>query len=486
MRDAAVLRRFENLIRAQSGIHMRDQETPLLDKTLTVRMQALRISAPESYLDFLSNDTSEAASEWTRLFVLLTNQESYFFRDAGQLSVIRDHILPELIQRNRHTRTLRLWSAGCSTGEEPYSLAMMIEEVLPLREEWRVVILGTDLSEAALERAQSGVYGSWSFRALDAPMKERFFRARAGKWEVRPPLRKMVTFSTGNLLLDVFPSRANEVHDMDLIVCRNVFIYFGREAVARVLRKFSATLRPDGFLVTGHAELHDVPLGELQIRTFPQTVVYQRSLAPLTPREVRVPLALPATPATPVSFVPLPNPTPARSTPVIASSSQVTREARTSIQAGRHAAALQILKALLEREPRHLEALCLAAQASANAGCLEEAEALCRQALVVSPFAPLPYHVLARISEERGDAQNAKNLLKKVIYLNPASVRSYLELSAIYLREGDPNRAAQMQRAAMSALETLGDNSALSSDEFAVEPPITVGELKRQLQANAD
>ncbi len=499
MMDASVLRRFENLIRARSGLNMRPQEAHLLGKTLAARMQAFRFTSPEPYLDLLISDRAE--DEWTHLFVLLTNQESYFFRDYGQLKAIRDHILPELVRRHHHSRTLRIWSAGCSTGEEPYSLAMMLDEVLPFRQGWQVLILGTDLSQSALERARAGVYGAWSFRAFDKAKQERFFTARGNKWEVKPHLRSSVTFASGNLLLDEFPNGSSELHDIDLILCRNVFIYFGRDAVARVLRKFRATLRPEAYLVTGHAELHDVALGDLQARTFPQTVIYQRGGA--VPRESKA-AAIPAKPepAKPESAKPTlmaPNVAPAATRPPAqsnfiapkevsiapaAETADVTLEATKLLRSKRHKEALEILLALLEREPRNLAALCLAAQAQANAGRLDEAESLCRRAIEMSSFVPMPYHLLARIAEERGDSADAKVLLKKVIYLNPASVRSYLELSAIYAREGDALRASQMQRTALEVLNDLNENEALPADEYAIEQHLTVGELKRQLQTN--
>lgn len=492
-----MLRRFENLIRARSGLNMRPQEAQLLGKTLAARMQAFRFSSPEQYLDLLSSHGSAVEDEWSHLFVLLTNQESYFFRDQGQLQTIHDHILPELIQRHRHRRTLRIWSAGCSTGEEPYSLAMMLDEVLPFREDWSVLILGTDLSASALERARRGVYGSWSFRALDKDRQERFFVARGNKWEVKPRLRQCVTFASGNLLLDEFPTRSTELHDMDLILCRNVFIYFDRKAVLQVMRKFSATLRPEGYLVTGHAELHDVALGDLQARTFPQTVIYQRGgtareskvapapLAPATPALAAPPTIAPAAGLAPVKKAPAKLVASAPMAPsAAAKSTDVAPEATALIRSGRHAAALKILQPFLGSDSHNLAALCLAAQAQANAGRLDEAEVLCRQAIEVSSFAPLPYHLLARIAEERGDSSTAKALLKKVIYLNHASVRGYLELGAIYAREGDAMRAAQMQRTALGVLNELSENSPVPGDEHAVEESLTVDELKRQLQTN--
>ena len=503
--EAADLRRFENLIREHSGLNMREQEAPLLRKTLAARMQASRLTVADRYLDWLASNNAAAQEEWKRLFVLLTNQESYFFRDKGQLAVIRDHVLPQLIERKRATRTLRLWSAGCSTGEEPYSLAMMLEDVLPFQDGWRILILGTDLSEAAVERARTGVYGAWSFRAQDAEIQRRFFHARGNKWEVQPRLRHSVTFASGNLLDDAFPARAGELHDMDLIVCRNVFIYFSRDAVSRVLRKFSATLQPEGYLVTGHAELHDVALGDLQAHTFPQTVVYQHrraasplpSIAPTSPQSTlsaRPTLSFPPTSLNPPKPIarsarptlimekPALDSTPPAPTPPAAAAIDA---ARALLKSGRYAAAREQLQSLLEREPRHLEALCLAAQAAANAGHLTEAEALCRRAIEASSFASLPYHLLARIEAEYGHHQEAKALLKKVIYLQPNSVASFLELSALYAGEGDRARAAQMQRAALAALDGLKDDTPLPVDEFAIEEPLTVGELKRQLQNHA-
>ena len=375
---------------------------------------------------------------------------------------------------------------------------MMLDEVLPFRQGWQVLILGTDLSESALERARRGVYGAWSFRAFDKAKQERFFVARGNKWEVKPHLRQCVTFASGNLLLDEFPNRSTELHDMDLILCRNVFIYFGRDAVARVLRKFRATLRPEGYLVTGRAELHDVALGDLQTRTFPQTVIYQRGGA--VPRESKVaPIPAKPAPAKPALIAsPIVAPPATRtlgksesialkevSIAPVAERVDVTIEAAKLLRSGRHAAALEILLALLEREPRNLAALCLAAQAQANAGRLDEAESLCRRAIETSAFVPLPYHLLARIAEERGDSTTAKALLKKVIYLNPASVRSYLEISAIYAREGDAMRATQMQRAALGVLNELSEDAVLPADEYAIEERLTVGELKRQLQTNS-
>ena len=501
-----MLRRFEDLIRARAGIHMRPQEAAVLQKILQNRTDALRMANTGVYLDFLCQNSAPAGAEWKQLFVLLTNQESYFFRDADQLGVIRAHLLPSLLRANRETRSLRIWSAGCSTGEEPYTLAMMLADVAELHD-WKVSILASDLSESALDRARRGVYGAWSFRALDETQKKRFFVPRGKEWEVAPFLRQNISFVHNNLFGDEFPSRAGEIHDMDLILCRNVFIYFGRDAIAQVLKKFGATLRAGGFLVCGHAELHDVPLGAFKARAFPQSLAYQREIAGQTEAKIErkavFPAARPVTRAVAESKITAPPAPKVVASPKIAPFARVIalpakpvatsemagtapllEEARSQIRAG-NPAAQQTLIAFLETAPKDVEALCLLAQAQANAGQLDAAEASCARALGVSPFAALPYHLRARIAEERGDSAGAKMLLKKVIYLHPRSVWAPLELSAIYEREGEIARAAQMQRAALEILAALDENSPVPAEEYAVEAPLSVGELRRQLAENA-
>ncbi len=503
--ETVMLGRFEDLIRARAGLSRRPQESPVLLQALRARVQKLRLPDSLAYLDLLDSDSPAAHSEWKQLWMLLTNQESYFFRDADQLSLVGRHILPELMRRNRDTRTLRLWSAGCSTGEETYSLAMMLDEVPELRD-WHVTILGTDLSDAALQRARRGLYGSWSFRALDARRQERFFLGRGKEWEVAPHLRQKVVFASNNLFGDPFPSFEGEIHDMDLILCRNVFIYFGRDAIAGVLKKFSATLRPGGFLVCGHAELHDVPLGDLSARAFPQSVIYSRDLAPREKTAVRATLPAPQT-AEPLARQPFKSPpkvstqkvsaqrvAPAPisdSTPTVtkatsdplSTASQIVERATLEIRTGQPAQALEMLQTLLAREPGHLAAWCVMAQAQANSGQLDAAESSCMRALSISPFAVLPYHLQARIAEERGQSEIAKSLLKKVIYLHPRSVWAALELASIYRREGDLARAAQLRGAARGLLDDLADDSPVMVAEYAVEAPLPAGELKRQLQS---
>jgi len=471
------LERCQQLIAVRMGFQLRPADKAHLQKTLAARMQALKFARADDYLELLAGSDATAEAEWKRLYVLLTNQESYFFRDAGQFDLLRSRILPEIIERNRGARTLRVWSAGCSTGEEPYSLAILVDQLLPMQSDWKVMILGTDLSEAAVTKAQRGVYGAWSFRTLDPELRDRYFEKRQKDFVLNGRIRNNVMIRHGNLIGDDFPSRQSEIHDLDLILCRNVFIYFKREAVAQVLRKFERSLCPGGYLITGHAELHDAPLGELRALSLPQSVVYQRAAAP---REMPAPYSAPSSPTTAISL-----PRDAGAAKIaITSQRKSVDEKRPATEAGlvsKTAAATNVAPAQGERD---FLALCAQAQQHADLGQHEEAARCCREASSLQPFAPLPHWILARVCGERGETEEAKSLLKKVIYLAPRLPLPYLEMSLIYDNEGDAARARKMRATALEALSELNEDISVPALEHeVVAEKITVGALREYLRA---
>jgi chemotaxis protein methyltransferase CheR len=233
----------------------------------------------------------------------IINNETYFFRDHGQFDLLRLRLLPELIERRRATKTLRLWSAGCSSGEETYSLAMLLDMLLPERDGWNILILGSDIDEKALAKARRAHYGQWSFRMAPTALKHRYFRRTGDEWTLDERIRSMVTFRTSNLIGEAFPGA--ELRDMDLILCRNVFIYFGAAAVAAVAEKLAAALSEGGYLMTAHTELigHRVP--NLQSRLFAEGVVYQRAApVPVSVAAKRAPYINADSSFAPNSFLP--------------------------------------------------------------------------------------------------------------------------------------------------------------------------------------
>lgn len=257
-----------------------------------------RAATPEAYLDLLMH--GDAQDEWNHLAHVITNGESYFFRDSGQMDALRRDILPTLIDRRRSSKTLTLWSAGCSTGEEPYSLAMLISDMLPLSGGWTVRIIGTDLDPSRIQHAREGRYEAWSFRQVDATLRDRWFQAEgSSRWQIRNELRSHTHFDTFNLVSDFLPNPRLGLQDLDLIVCRNVLIYFTTEARKAVVEKLSQSLASDGVLMVGHGEIFDSRPPALKPVTMGGTVVYQ--LEPTQPTSFELPAPLPMKPIEPTT-----------------------------------------------------------------------------------------------------------------------------------------------------------------------------------------
>ncbi|MBW3584979.1 MAG: tetratricopeptide repeat protein, partial [Cyanobacteria bacterium 0813] len=281
MNDAQI-NLFIQLIAAHTGLQIRPQDRSGLCQKLLTRMKAVKIPFPEKYYQMLATPSLESQSEWRELALLLTTNESYFMRDKGQFSLLEKVIFPELIANKRKLHetlgikpTLRIWSAGCSTGEEPYSLVIILKQLIPDWEKWNILVLGTDINQEVIEKAQRGIYSLWSFRLVDPELQRRYFDRGKIDWKIDRNLRKLVSFSCVNLVTDNFPNIYTDINNMDLILCRNVFVYFENQYISQVLKKFAKTLRPGGYLMTGHAEVHNHVMHDFQPKVFPESVVYQ-------------------------------------------------------------------------------------------------------------------------------------------------------------------------------------------------------------------
>lgn len=338
--------------------------------------------------------------------------ETYFFRDHGQFALLRNKILPELIEKNKSSRSLRIWSAGCSSGEEPHSVAILLDELLPERKDWDILILGTDNDAGAIKKAERGKYTRWSFRMVSAEIIDRYFKKRGDEWALDSRIREMVRFAVSDLVKDDFPDPSSGLSAMDLIICRNVFIYFEPTEIENVTEKFVETLKNGGFLMTGHGELGMRRFDRLFPEILPGSVVFCKGEAPR-----------------PVP--PLPSP-PAVSKKV-----------------------LKLKPVPLPEPERDLETCYREARLLAGAGDYERALELCREALELDKTAVKVHFLMAQVNEARDEIGEAKKTLKNVIYLEPGYVAAYLELGALYDWEKEPERAKKMRESAAELLAGL-------------------------------
>jgi chemotaxis protein methyltransferase CheR len=267
---------FIQLIAKHTGLEIRERDQGALGGKIFSRMKALKLTSPTSYYQLLESSTTDSYKEWLELAILLTNTESYFFRDRDQFSLLQNHIFPQLINRKQNNKSIRICSAGCSTGEEPYSIAILLKELIPNLRQWNLRILGVDINRVALKKAELGVYSPWSFRSIAPDIKQRYFQLINGQYHIDQTIKEMIRFQTLNLVDDYFPQQYSELRNIDLIICRNVFIYFKAAAIAKVLKKFYHTLQPLGYLLTGHAELSNQNLSLFQTKVFSESMIYQR------------------------------------------------------------------------------------------------------------------------------------------------------------------------------------------------------------------
>jgi chemotaxis protein methyltransferase CheR len=343
------------------------------------------------------------------------NGETYFFRDLGQFDLLRLHILPELVKRRSGEKHLRLWSAGCASGEEAYSLAILVDMLLPERSGWDIHILGSDIDQTALAKARRGRYGAWSFRMSPPAMQQRYFRRMGDEWVLDERIRSMVTFRTVDLIKDSFP--AGELCDMDLILCRNVFIYFDADTVATIAEKQAAALSQDGYLMTGHTEIIGLHGQNLRSRLFADGVVYQRT-APAVFTETPPPVRSVPQPVAAVRTLP---PHPQSPPPPALGAEDMLNTAREYADRGEY----------------------------------EQAEQICRQMLAVTPLAASPHFLLAQLAQLRGDFEQAEVLLNKTLYLDTHCVAAYLEKAALCERADKLSRAQSLRRTALDIVRAL-------------------------------
>ena len=264
---------LRDCVYSHCGIFFDSDSKYLLEKRLARRLVALNQSSFRDYYHYLKYNRRKD-QELMDIMDILTNNETYFFREAYQLKAFTDEVIPELLQRKSSSgnRSLRIWSAGCSTGEEAYTIAMLLHGMMQLRG-WKVEIVGTDISQRVLQHARRAVYGKSAFRATDDKYVKRFFIEQDDGFKVCNEIRDFVTISHLNLFDS---NRMAMLGKMDLIFCRNVIIYFDLAAKKRVVGSFFTTLYEGGYLLLGHSESLMNVTTHFTLRHFKNDMIYQK------------------------------------------------------------------------------------------------------------------------------------------------------------------------------------------------------------------
>ena len=268
-----IFRLLRDFIHGYCGIYFDDGSKFLLERRLTRRLEQRQLRSFGEYYHFLRYDRKRE-EELAVLVDNLTTNETYFFRESPQLRAFSEEILPELREILADRKAIRIWSAGCSTGEEPYTIAILMLESGDWWHDWRVEILGSDINQRVLHTARKGVYKKSAHRVTSPDMLAKYFtEEEKGNYRIADRVRELVSFSYLNLL---DPNRISLISNMDVIFCRNVIIYFDKEAKRKVIKSFYQKLREGGYLLLGHSESLINISNAFVLRTLKNDMVYQK------------------------------------------------------------------------------------------------------------------------------------------------------------------------------------------------------------------
>jgi chemotaxis protein methyltransferase CheR len=427
--------RLRMLLSRVAGLVFDEARRESLAYSVAERLRATGQPSVSAYLDVVSQAGSP---ERQQLLDEVTIQETHFFRNPPQVRALRAHVLPELLRTaSGGSRTVRIWSAGCSTGEEPYTIAMMLRELLPTTAGWDVTVVATDVSERALEAARSGTYGARAVQLASPEQLARFFVARDdGRYEVRPEVRELVEFRHHNLVTEPPPFGATEA--LDLVLCRNVTIYFSRETTRELVGRLHGALRDGGYLFLGHAEtlwqISDefrlVALGTGDSAAF----VYRRLDGPLAaerPPERRAVL-------------------PDRRT---ADEGPPGLDRRMGPRRAWEALRSRVAEPPAQRRPSRPSGDLLAQARTALAdGRYEDAARLGDLAAQDEPLCAEPHRLRGEALVALGRDQDALVALRKALYLDPEDGMAHFQLAGALARSGSTTAAAREYRAAADVL----------------------------------
>jgi len=268
--------KFRDLIYNRTGLHFEEKKIYLVKKRIGKRMQALGISKAIDYLRFLLYTDTEEHNEFHRLINLLTTNETYFFREFEQLQAFAEHCLPEVCSAKErlHQYDLTLWSAGCSTGEEPYTLAIILREMLEKPAVWNMEIVGTDIDTEVLKKAKLGIYQERSLKDVPVKYFDKYFVQKNGGYHISLQARRHVSFRATNLYNEL---EMDCMRQCDFIFCRNVLIYFDDESRRKIVSKFHEKLNPGGYIFLGHSESLNRISSAFAIRRKGGFIVYQKA-----------------------------------------------------------------------------------------------------------------------------------------------------------------------------------------------------------------
>lgn len=448
---------FHDYLIVNSGLHFERRNIKMLERGLDSRMAALRINSYGDYYDYLTHNM-ERRQELQKLLQFLTVGETFFFRYHAHFAALIKSVLPEIVKKNAGKK-IRLWSAGCSTGEEPYSMAMAVMMAIP---DWRnrdIKILATDINNRSLMRAREGVYGVWKMRVTEEKYQERYFNRIGESYVVKDEVKSLVEFAHLNLQTAHSSPHPSMVEGFDAIFCRNVMIYFTTATTRRVVDNFAACLKPGGYLFLGHSETlsnistkfdrHLQDGGFYYRKKDSQSPVPDQLVSPLPPAATARVVPIMATP-------PAPQKAPLPAAAKVVDLHALHEEAVARMEEENFPAAGLLFGEILQLNPEHTAAILGEALIHANLGRFEAALESCDRALLIDDLLPEAYFLRGLVYEMLDREGESFQEYRKAILLKMDFIMPHYQLGKLYFRTGQHKAGVRELKNSMKLLEKVG------------------------------
>ncbi len=436
--DSACAQAFIELIAERTGIVLQAHQEQGLAEVVNDACAHFGLVGADAYLTVCKSVTTESA-EFGFLVTGVTVGESYFFRDVEQMRFLRERLLPRLIRRRGESGELRLriWSAGCAMGQEIYSLAIMLTELLPNHGDWTLQLQATDIDTQVLENAMRGEYSEWSIRSMQPAMVDRYFTKSGRTYTLAKPIRDLVDFGYLNLLADEYPSIINGTNSIDLLLCRNVLIYFGQEALQSVYSRFSKCLAPGGILLTGASD----PLPDAQCGLTWQAdedIGYLTHMgAPAVTPMSNAAQPMSSTAASHIIASRVSTPSKRRKQPASPPISAVDdyRHIERLIEERKWQEVISKTEQLILTAGPERDLFRMQARAHANLGNLTQARERCETCIHMDSTDAAAYFLLALIEQESGQPKEAESALRKALFLDRMFLEAHYALGMLQIHQ---------------------------------------------------
>jgi len=442
------------IIETSTGIKLGPKDHQRIKKIVSERVKKLGSPSWKDYNKLISSKSGK--KELKQVIEEITIPETYFFRDINQCNAFKNHIISHFKNKKseKQKQKLKIWSAGCSSGEEAYTLAMIIIQNIPNYSSFDISITGTDINHTSIEKAKKGVYKDISFRGVSPEIITRFFKNKKNSYTISDQVKRLVNFKIFNIMLKNQRKYSFQFSEFDIIFCRNVLIYFDETIIRNIFNGFFHALALDGYIILGHSEANLAPGSLFKPVRAKGTYLYQKNQKKYQPEprsELRV---------VPASFAFDKNKPAAKK---IDSASQnpdqlIYKEALALYFAERYGNAKNIINKLLKDKNPAMEFLILAALIRINLGDFERAIAYVRKIQLKDEFMPEAHFIFGLIYENENFSEHAISSYQTALFLNSKFFLSYFRLAHIYKTLGNKSKSLRAFKNALNVAENANED----------------------------